>query len=60
MGDNVLVRIDMPRKVGVCFDNQAVAWAVILCLLSEKGCVTDGYIIDYANLFSLVEGKTGH
>ena len=59
MGDDVIFRIDMPRKVGVCFGIQAVAWAGILCLISEKGCGKAGDIIGDVNSLTLVVEETG-
>ena len=56
----MLGRIGTPRKVGVCFVNQAVSWEVILCLLIKKGCGMAGGIIDCSNSLTLVGGETGH
>ena len=56
----MLGEIEMPRKVGVRFGNQAVAWAGIICLLRYKGCGTEGDIIDDANSLTLVGGDTRH
>ena len=60
MGDDTLGQIDMPRKVGICFSIQPVAWAVILCFLSDKGYSIAGDIIDDSNSLNIVVEEKGH
>ena len=55
MGDNVPGRIDMPHKVGFCFGILAVVLARNLVGRVEKGCDTEGGIVDDASSLIPVE-----
>ena len=55
MGDDVSGRIDMPHKVGFCSGTPAVVLVINLVGRVEKGCDTEGGIVDDARSLILVE-----